>query len=166
MNTWKCWTLWVVALLLLGACQTTRSVPAQWVSTNAVAPSDSVLWELSLYALQEQKFPIGAGADPATMVATTGWRNSLAPFKGEGYRQRVRLKLETIEPGKFKISLQVERETNEELARPMELESAKWEPAPDDVDTAKILLSKISARVGGSLEVGDARPKFAGKAQK
>ncbi len=163
MNTWKCWSLWALALLPLCACQTGRTTPPQWVSTSASAPSDSVIWELALYAMQEQGFPIGAGADPSTMIATTGWRNSLAPFKGEGYRQRARLQLETLEPGRFKISVQVEMETNEELARPMELQYAEWEPAPDDVNTAKILLSKIQARLGVPLEVGDKRARSAGK---
>ena len=166
MKSWKCTALWVLALLPLGACQTGQSAPPQWVSTSASAPSESVIWEIALYALQEQKFPIGAGADPATMIATTGWRNSLAPFKGEGYRQRARLQLETIEPGKFKISLQVERETNEELARPMELQYAKWEKAPDDVDTAKIMLSKIQARLGVPLEVGEKRARSSGNPYK
>ncbi len=157
MKTPMRWMSLACVLLFICACQTERKYPAEWISAAASAPSERVLWSVALDALQEQRFPVGAGADPATMVALTGWRYSLAPFKGQGFRQRVRLRLESSEPGKYTIFLQVEKDTNEDLARPMDLRYAQWEEAADDVDAANILLSKIQARVGNSLEVGEPR---------
>ena len=154
MNTWIRTTLCFLAALALAACQTGRGAPAQWLSTTASAPSESALWEVALQALADHKFPIGAGVDPGTRIATTGWRNSLAPFKGEGFRQRARLRLEPLGGDKYKLYLQVEKDTNEELARPMELDYAQWEESGDDVETAQILISKIDARLGAALEIG------------
>jgi len=154
MNLWIRMTLGWCFAMLLTACQSGRDIPAQWISTTASAPSESAIWEVALQALAEQKFPIGAGVDAGARVATTGWKTSLAPFKGEGYRQRARLTLEPLEGGRYKLSLQVEKDTNEELVRPMDLSFAQWEAAPDDVQTAKILISKIDARLGEALEIG------------
>ncbi|HTF90258.1 MAG TPA: hypothetical protein VK843_17720 [Planctomycetota bacterium] len=154
MNTWTRTTLGLLFALSLAACQTGRVNQPQWVETTTVAPSEAVIWNVALLALQEQKFPIGAGVDPAKREAITGWRNSLAPFKSEGYRQRVLLRLEPLDAGKYKLLLHVEKDTNEELAKPMELAYAQWEEAPDDIQTAQILISKIEARLGGTIEIG------------
>lgn len=151
--------LFSLTLAALAACQTTPEHPEQWVETTAAAPTDAVLWELSLMAIEEQGFPVGGGANPATMTATTGWRLSLAPFKSQGYRERVHLKLEPAEGSRFKLALHVQRETNENLARPMDVRYAEWEPAPDDEAMAKILISKINARIGERLTVGEAPVK-------
>ena len=143
--------------LWLVACHSGRRTPAEWVSTTTSAPSEQVLWEVALIALSEQHFPLGSGVDPTSMTATSGWRHSLAPFKGEGYRHRARVRLEPLEPGKYRVSLQVEKETNEDVARPMDLQYAKWKEAPDDVETAQVLLTHIRARMGEALEVGEKR---------
>jgi hypothetical protein len=112
-----------------------------------------------LQALAKQKFPLGAGVDQNARVATSGWKNSLAPFKGKGYRQRARFRLEPLEGGKYKLFVQVEKDTNEDIFRPMEIEYAKWEESADDVQTAKILISEIDARIGTALEVGEKKAR-------
>lgn len=148
-----------VLCLVIGstACKTGRSQPAQWVSATVEAPNEAVLWDLALLAMAQSDYPIGAGVDPAKRVALTGWRFSLAPFKGQGYRQRARLKLTPKEDGRYEIALHVEKETNEDVVRPMELEYAKWEEAPDDLEAAQILLARIEARLGGAIDVGERR---------
>lgn len=156
---WIRTTLFLLAGSFSAACQTGRDAKAQWVETTAVAPSESVVWEVALQALAKQKFPLGAGVDQGARVATTGWKNSLAPFKGQGYRQRARLRLEPLEGGKYKLFLQVEMDTNEDIFRPMELEYAKWETHEDDVQTAQILISEIDARIGAALEVGEKKAR-------
>ncbi len=163
MNTWIRTTLFLLAALLFAACQTGRINQPQWATTTASAPSEAVVWDVVMFALNEQNFPIGAGLDPGSRVATTGWRNSLAPFKSEGFRQRVCMGLEPLDGGKYKLSLRVEKDTNEELAHPMELDYARWEEAPDDIQTAQILISKIDARMGGSLEIKPRPVKSADK---
>ena len=165
MNTCIRTTLFLFCALLFGACQMGTSNPPQWVSTSATAPSEAVVWEVALFALQEAKFPVGAGVDPSTRLASTGWRNSLAPFKSEGYRKRAHKRLEPLEGGKYRLYLHVEMETNEELARPMQLDYAQWESAPDDLETAQILISKIDARLGGALEIGENKARTAPKTQ-
>lgn len=149
----------IALALCAGSCNSAPKNPPLWVETTAAAPTDNVLWELALLAIDQHGFTIGAGANPSTMTAITAWKNSLAPFKGDGYRERVHVKLEPAEGGRYKISLHVERQTNENLARPMDLRYAEWEPAADNEALAKILISKIDARIGEELTIGAAKPK-------
>lgn len=142
------------------ACKYTPTTPEQWLSMKAKAPTEDVIWEIALLAAIDEDYPMGSGVDPATRKAASGWRNSLAPFKGQGYRQRANMRLEPQPDGSYMIFMQVQKETNEDLVRPMDLQYAKWEPAPDDTEAAQILLTQIRARLGETLEVGEKRSKL------
>jgi hypothetical protein len=146
-------SLWIALLALsLGGCKSSGDKNADWQGSEVSAPSDRVLWEVSVYALEKEGFPTGAGLDPATQVATTPWRNSLAPFKGEGYREQAQVKFTRVAPGRFRVDVRVKRQTNEDLVRPMDLTYAKWEDAADNKDRAQVLLQRIKSRMGTDLE--------------
>ena len=150
-------------LCLALACSIAANTPDQWMTMKAKAPTEDVIWEVALLAALDADYPLGAGVDPATRSATSGWRNSLAPFKGDGYRQRAHMRLEPQADGSYVVSLRVEKQTNEDLVRPMDLQYAKWEDAPDDVEATQILMTQIRARLGDQLEVGEKRSKLPAK---
>ena len=163
MKLMQCLGLAVLLLSLSAACMSGSKGPDQWSSMKSSAPTEDVVWEVALLAAIDEEYPMGSGVDPATRSATSGWRTSLAPFKGEGYRQRAWMRLEPQADGTFMVFLRVEKETNEDLSRPMELQYAKWEKAPDDVESAELLLAQIRARLGETIEVGQKRSKLPGK---
>jgi hypothetical protein len=143
----------VLALALgLSACQTGGEHPPQWKSAELAPPSESVLWAVAGQELQRMDFPVGSDADPSQMVMLTGWRTQLAPFRGKGYRQRAEVRFEKSAGGRYKVDVRVERETNMDVVDPLDLTRAKWEPAEDDVEVAHIVLQRIRARLGDSLD--------------
>lgn len=160
MKMLQCLGLAALPLLLCVACMSGSNTPDQWLTMTAKAPTEDVIWEVALLAAIDADYPLGAGVDPATRSATSGWRNSLAPFKGDGYRQRAHMRLEPQADGSYVISLRVEKQTNEDLVRPMDPQYAKWEDAPDDVEATQILMTQIRARLGDPLEVGEKRAKL------
>ena len=52
-----------------------------------------------MLSLEKLGFPVGSGLDPATLTAVTGWQNSLAPFRGRGYRRQAEVHFERQEQG-------------------------------------------------------------------
>ena len=155
----------VLALVsLVCACQTGSEHPPEWKTAELAPPSESVLWAVAGQELQRMDFPVGSDADPAQMVMLTGWRIQLAPFRGKGYRQRAEVRFEKIQaggksqvaknttPGHYRVEIRVERETNMDVVDPLDATRAKWEPAADDVEVAQIVLQRIRARIGDTLE--------------
>jgi len=152
-------TLW--ALLLLCACSTTPD-PAQegdWVSDEITVVSERILWEVTVLSLQKHDFPIGSGVDPTTMRAVTGWRNDLAPFRGQGFRERAHVRYEAVGPNRYEIHVRVEHQRNMDITRPTDPRYAQWEPGEDDAVEAGVILQRIKAWIGETFEPGDrARP--------
>ena len=125
----------------------------------AAGPSDARAACAEL-ALRKTSFPVGAGLDPARLTATSGWKISLAPFKGKGFREQavVQFTRET-QPGRYKAEVRVKRERNEDLVRPMDLTYAQWEAEPDDVERARVVLHFIEALLStGEEALGKPKP--------
>lgn len=156
------------------ACQSGGEHPPVWSTAQLAPPSESVLWAVAGQELQRMDFPVGSDADPSRMVMLTGWRVQLAPFRGKGYRQRAEVRFEKVESGgkpadgatsgagRYKVEVRVERENNMDVVDPIDLGHAKWEPAADDVEVAQVLLQRIRARLGDSLERTSAAKPGAG----
>ena len=70
-----------------------------WVEAEVRAPSLEVLWQVTEYSLRREKFPIQTRFDSANPIATSGWFTSLAPFKGQGFRERARVRYEDLGGG-------------------------------------------------------------------
>lgn len=139
--------------LALAACETTRKPPPQWQSSEIEVPSERLLWEVTVFALEKERFPVGTQLDPTTLTAVSGWRNSLAPFKGKGRRERAEVRYQAVGPKLYRVQVRVEREINEDPVRPMDLSYAKWEPSPDNVEAASILMQRIKSWIAPGLEM-------------
>ena len=139
--------------LCLSACATTG--PESWVEDEVDAASQRLLWQITAIALEKEDFPVGTGVDPSTEEVTTGWRLDLAPFKGEGFRTQAHVRYEKAAPGKYRVFVRVARESNEDLAHPMDPSYAKWKRAPDDTVQAQIIIQHIKAWMAGDLEVSE-----------
>jgi hypothetical protein len=142
----------LVATLLAPACHTTRYKP-EWSAGELSAPSERILWQVTVMALEKHKFPIGADIDPVAMEAISGWRNQLQPFRRQGYRERAHVRYSHVGGGDYEVEVRVEHEVNTELAKPLDLQYAKWEEAPDDTEEARVILQRIKAYMGGEFEV-------------
>jgi hypothetical protein len=157
--------------LLAGGCTSGKSegMPPAWQEMVAPPTGEALMLELVAISLEKLDFPIGTGFNPDDLTITTGWRKSLAPFKGAGYRLRASVQLAPvlegdarvaageIEVGAYDIRVRVEKQTNEALVRQLDPQYAEWEWAPDDEATAQVILQHIRSRLQPTLEV-DAPP--------
>ncbi len=123
-----------------------------WAEIEVNAPSVEVLWQVTRLALQRENLPVQNRFNDLNHTTTTGWHVSLAPFKGDGFRERAKVRFETLGPGEFELAARVIRETNECLARPLDISYAEWESADDNEARAKILLQRIRAYLGDDVE--------------
>lgn len=133
-------------------CASTTPEP-QWVNSEISCPSEQVLWEFLLLSLDRTGFPKGIGADPAGRKIDTGWRVSLAPFKGKGWREKASVVYERLEAGLYDVRVRVEREKNEDLLRPLDPSFAQWEPTEDNVEHAQHVLTFLESFIGGDLDL-------------
>lgn len=149
-------TLATLALCLLpfvGACQSKPKYAPDWKKDVIEVPSDRLLWTVAVFALEKEGFPVGSELDPTTLTAVSGWRYSLAPFRGQGRRQRAELRFENLGPGRYSVQVRVQQDVNMDIVRPMDLTYADWEEAPDNPEAALILLQRIRSWVGPELEL-------------
>jgi hypothetical protein len=132
-----------------------------WIADEVPAPSENVLWKVVLRSLDKEGFPLGTGLDPATRTATTGWFHSLAPFRKKGYRERAIVKIAMAAPDRYDVIVRVQRDINDDITRPMDLQYARWEGAPDNEQRARIVLHRIRAWLAEDIEVGpEPRPRL------
>lgn len=132
--------------LALAGCQslTEPSEPdGQWATAEVQAGSERILLEVAVLSLERQSFPIGAGVDPEGLSITTGWKNHLAPFRGDGYRIQALIQSEPLGSGRFRVSVRVKKQINQSIAKPLDLSYAEWEWVEDDTDMARILLQHV-----------------------
>jgi hypothetical protein len=152
------WMGLVVLLVGLAACKSEEPKP-QWLDDEVSAASENVLWQVTLLSLEKEGFPAGSGLDPAKLVAVSAWRTSLAPFKGDGFREKAEVHIGRAAPGRYTLRVRILKETNEDVIHPMDPSYAKWERASDDVERARILLQRIKSWLGGDYEMkGPGRP--------
>jgi hypothetical protein len=153
--------LFLAMLLLAPACVSVArqeeldSKKERWHTIQVAAPSDRVLWQLTLVSLESQGYPRGAGNDPGARQLETGWKTDLQPFRGEGKRRRAIVRIRPLEPGQWELEARVRVESNENLVTPLDPQRAEWKPAADDATEAQVLLQHVRARLQPELEVGD-----------
>lgn len=143
--------------LVLFATSCASTTPAKWQTIEITAPSENVLWAVAGQELKRLDFPVGTEADQANDSMRSGWRTSLGSFRGEGHRERAEIRFESLEGGRFRLELRVEREHNMDWQRPTDPSYAEWEPAEDDEEAAQILIQRIRSRLPEQLEVGEPR---------
>lgn len=148
----------LIAVLTLAAtaCQASQPKP-EWLRQRVEASSERVMMDVTVMALEKCSFPVGTGIDPAGLVAVSGWRNSLAPFRGKGYRERCEVRYSAAGPRTWNVSVRVQREKNDDIVRPLDLTYAQWEPEADDPERAAMVLQYIRSLLGTGFQVGDRR---------
>jgi len=139
----------VLALGVAGCNSTKKSAPSAsgGVTSEIEAPSERLLWDVVVLSVQRENFPVGTGLDPSTRTAASGWRNDLAPFRGQGFRERAIVQIEPLGEGRFEVVVRVERELNMDIARPLDLSYADWKPDADDEDAALLILQSIRSQL-------------------
>lgn len=148
-----CLVLCLLPALGSASCASTNQHPPMWQVDEIEVPSERLLWEVTVFALEKEKFPVGSRLDPSTLTAISGWRNSLAPFKGKGRRERAEVRYTPVGPKLYRVEVRVEREINQDPVRPMDLSYAKWESAPDSQENAMVLLQRIRSWIAPGLEM-------------
>lgn len=149
-----------LGLFVGGACQSvpgaSKSEPKPtWVEDVLEAPTVRVLWEFCVQSLRELNYPIGAGLDPAALVAESGWRTHLAPFRGKGYRVQAEVQLVPEARGLYQVKVRVRRQANMSLVNPTDPSYAEWEWEADDEGLAAILMHQIRSHLKSERRLSD-----------
>lgn len=135
----------------------------RWKSAEVEAPSDRVLWQLTLLSVQGQGFPLAAGSDLGSRKLESGWKIDLQPFKGQGSRRRAIVRLTPLEPGRWKVETRVRVEHNQNLVTPLDPVRAQWKTSADDEGGAQVILQHIRARLSPELELAPPQPAQASR---
>jgi hypothetical protein len=143
----------LVSCCLLPACQSSSKHPEQWRTEEIDVPTDRLLWEVTVFALEKEGYPTGTDLNPTNLEAVSGWRYSLAPFRGKGRRERAHIHFEALGPKRYRLQVRVERENNMDPVRPMDLSYADWKEAPDNTDASLILVQRIRSWIAPGLEL-------------
>ena len=132
---------------LFASCMSSRHDP-KWVEATVEPPNETVLWQVSVRSLQKTGFPIGSGLERDKLRGTSGWDTSLAPFKGEGFRERCHFQYSSAGGKRYLLKVRVEHETNEDIMHPLDISYAEWEEAPDNEARARMLVGQVKAFLG------------------
>jgi hypothetical protein len=148
-----------IGLALAPGCASTPD--EAWHEGSVTAPTERVLWQVTVLALERNDFPVGSGVNPSTLKAVSGWRVSLAPFKGDGYREQAHIEWtrDESQAGRWNGRVRVHRQRNENLSKPLDISYAEWEDDPDDQDRARLLFNTVKALLGGEFKVQQRAPR-------
>lgn len=138
----------------VGGCGATEREP-QWVTAEIACPSEQVLWEFLLLSLNRSGFPLGMDVDPAERKLKSGWRTSLAPFKGKGWREKATVEYDRIRTGLYDVRVAVQREINNDLLRPLDPSFAQWEETDDNLEHAQHVLTFLESFIGADLSLDE-----------
>lgn len=124
-----------------------------WIKQDVEAENDRLLIDVTALSLQKSGFPVGAGIDPGNLTVVSGWHTSLAPFRGQGWREQCEVKYVKKSPRQYEVSIRVKKEKNDDLVHPLDISYAQWLPEGDDVDRARAVMQHIRSLLGSSVEV-------------
>lgn len=144
-----------IALFLCG-CKSNQPEP-KWIRREIGAGNDQLLIDCTALAIQKSGFPVGSGIDPGRLVAVSGWHISLAPFRGKGWREQCVVRYERAGPRRYRASIRVRHEKNDDIIHPLDLTYAKWIPQPDNVERARMVMQHIQSLLGTGLEIDSGR---------
>ena len=142
------------ALVVSAACSSTGDREGDWAEADFNVASERVLRQVATLALEKNGFPPGTEEVGAKSTVSSGWRVELQPFKGDGTRSKAHVQYEEKGAAQWHVWVRVEKETNEELAKPLELARAKWESAPDDRDAAARIVRYMQTVFGREFQMG------------
>jgi hypothetical protein len=76
----------------------------------------------------------------------------LAPFRGDGWRERSIVQFTPVRPGRYSVQIRVQREVNMDIVRPLDANYAEWEPAPDNEARAQRVLQYLMTMLDEGFE--------------
>lgn len=120
----------------------------EWTEASLTAASDRVLWQVTLLSLEKAGFAPGTEMDPVELVARSTWNLSLAPFKGDGFREQAIVRYVRLGEGRYDMAVRVRRERNDAMDNPLDAARAKWVEEPDNVERARIVLQFVRSFLG------------------
>lgn len=141
-------------LLALGAsfavagCSSFGGATEEWVEADIKIASERVLRTVAMQAMKQNGFPPGTEDGNAVATVSSSWKVQLQPFKSQGTREKAHLQYEEKEAGVWHVYVRVEKDTNEELAKPLDLAQAQWESAGDDRESASRVLRTLQTMLG------------------
>ncbi len=157
-----CASLTLLLLVGLSSCVSSKPEP-QWVEHTVMAGTEGILWNAIEDAFDKVDLDLGTGIDLQACTARSGWRLSLSPFKGKGYREKASLEFSSAASdteGAYDVRVRVERESNEDIVRPVDPSFAVWEPAPDGVGLARRIMQFIRSALPAEFEMQGRRDPF------
>lgn len=140
---------------LAPSCAGAREPAPTWLDVEVEAVSRDVLWQMAQLAMKRRSFPRGTDVDVNSLRMESGWRNSLAPFRGDGRRHKAVIQLSHLEGDIWKAEVRVKSQTNMSIVAPTDPRYAEWEWRDDDEDEALILIQVLRS----SLTTGDELPE-------
>lgn len=141
-----------LSLALAGGCKS-DAPEGTWIKQEVEAENDRTLIDVTAIALQKSGFPVGAGIDPGKLTVVSGWHNSLAPFRGQGWREQCEVRYVKKSPRQYEVSIRVKKDKNDDLVHPLDISYAQWVAEPDDVDRARAVMQHIRSLLGTGIEV-------------
>ena len=130
--------------------------PEEWIPAEVPLCSTTRLHEVVRMTMEQDGFLVlNQSFNPKTKTFTSGWETELHPFKGHGFRERAHVMYESGKnPGMMRLSVRVENEVNENLAKPLDPSYAMWSPAPDNPGRARVMLQYMRSLLGSELNMG------------
>lgn len=163
MNVFRIAFVGALALLLalFTACASSgdSETEGDWSEADITIASERVLRQAVQIALQKNGFAPGTATDEAHKTVSSSWKVELQPFKGDGTRRKAHVQYEEKAPRTWTVSVRVEKQTNEELAKPLDLASAKWEDDDDDAEVASRILRYLKTAFGPDTSLNTPSPK-------
>jgi hypothetical protein len=139
-------------LAFAGSCKSDEP-EGTWIKQDVEAENDRLLIDVTALSLQKSGFPVGAGIDPGKLTVVSGWHTSLAPFRGQGWREQCTIQYVKKAPRQYEMSIRVKKDKNDDLVHPTDISYAQWVAEPDDVDRARAVRQHILSLLGSSIEV-------------
>lgn len=119
----------LLLLLPLAACSSGGAATGTAPSDGFPAPSQEFVFNVAAEVLRKQGLsPSMEESSRQTWTVVTHWRNSPAPFSGEGFRERATVKVLPVpnRPGYYFTETQVVRQTNSNIKEPSNMLVADW----------------------------------------
>jgi hypothetical protein len=138
----------VGASLSISACSVLGANPESWIEGDVNIASERLLRQIATIAMEKNGLPPGTEEGNLQSTVSSGWKVQLQPFKGDGTRAKAHMQYEEKSTSVWHVYIRVQKDTNEELARPLDLTQAQWASGPDDDAWATRILKTMQAMLG------------------
>jgi hypothetical protein len=137
----------LAAALLLAGCQSGKTKGAERTD-GFPAPDREIVFDVAARTLRQQGYSIDLeNSSPETGVLVTRWTTQLAPFSGQGQRDKATVWVREV-PGHanyYVVEANVVREQNMEIVQPGNPIKAEWENAQRVPEVERILVRQIES---------------------